>query len=184
MELTPENIEILDRYFRNELSAEELSRLQSDMKDAEFADAARSYLETIKVVEAAGRKELRLQFSSIKDEIEKSDGFDGYKPSSQGKGPGGGGLIISILVVIVAVTAYLFYSGKFNSEKLQNVISDPEKVDTVYHYIIQRDTFIVNKTDTEKIEKLKRKERDTVFIRSQFTPKVFRDSSGDLWQRQ
>ena len=184
MELSQEYIEILDRYFRNELTDEELARLQTEMKNPEFSESVNFYLETLKVIEAAGRNELRLQLLNIQKEVEGTDGYDDYKPSSTGKGPGGGGYIISIIVVIVAVTAYLFYSGKFSTEKLNNIIPDSEKADTVYHYIIQRDTFVVNKNDTEKIKNLHRIESDTVFIRNRVKSDVYRDSSGNLWKEK
>ena len=50
MEPDQTDIELLDRYFRNELTSEELAVLQSKMKDVDFASAAKSHFEALSII--------------------------------------------------------------------------------------------------------------------------------------
>ncbi len=170
MELKEEDIDILDRYYRNELTEKERVILQSRMKEKDFADVAISYLKTIEIVKELGRNELRSILTSVKNEIESAKEFEEYKPSKTGNGFGTGGIISAIIIVIIAFVAWMFFSGKLNSEKIQNSFPDSELVDTVYHYKVQRDTIVSNKTRSEKGDTIIHIHSDTVFVREQIMP--------------
>jgi hypothetical protein len=170
MELKEEDIDILDRFYRNELTEQEKLSLQSRMKEKDFADVAISYLKTIEIVKELGRKELRSILTSVKNEIESAKEFEEYKPSKTGNGFGTGGIISAIIIVIIAFVAWMFFSGKLNSEKIQNSFPDSELVDTVYHYKVQRDTIVSNKSRSEKKDTIVRRHSDTVFVRERIVP--------------
>ena len=167
MDLTQEDIEVLDRFIRNELKGEELSSLQTRMKDPEFAAEVKLYLESVSAIENSGRVELRSVLTSIHNETEKTNGFDEYKPSKGKGGSGsGGGIIISVITIIVAVFAYLFYSGKLDLEQIEKTFTSEEKTDTVYHYNIVRDTVGPTGGTTVKKQVIR---YDTVFTREKVT---------------
>ncbi len=170
MELKEEDIDILDRFYRNELTEQEKLSLQSRMKEKDFADVAISYLKTIEIVKELGRNELRSVLTSVKNEIESAKEFEEYKPSKTGNGFGTGGIISAIIIVIIAFVAWMFFSGKLNSEKIQNSFPDSELVDTVYHYKVQRDTIVSNKSRSEKKDTIVRRHSDTVFVRERIVP--------------
>lgn len=65
MEPDQTDIELLDRYFRNELTSEELAVLQSKMKDVDFASAAKSHFEALSIIQSAGRIELMSSLTTI-----------------------------------------------------------------------------------------------------------------------
>ncbi len=170
MELKEEDIDILDRFYRNELTEKEKVSLQSRMKEKDFADVAISYLKTIEIVKELGRNELRSILTSVKNEIESAMEFEEYKPSKTGNGFGTGGIILAIIIVIIVFVAWMFFSGKLNSEKIQNSFPDSELVDTVYHYKVQRDTIVSNKSRSEKKDTIVRRHSDTVFVRERIVP--------------
>ena len=170
MELKEEDIDILDRFYRNELTEQEKLSLQSRMKEKDFADAAGSYLKTIEIVKELGRKEIRSILTSVKNEIEASKDFEEYKPSKTGNGFGTGGIISAIIIVIIAFVAWMFFSWKLNSEKIQDSFPDSELVDTVYHYKVQRDTIVSNKPRSEKGDTIIHTHSDTVFVRKRIVP--------------
>jgi hypothetical protein len=162
MELTEYDIEVLDRFYRNELPEHELFILQSRMKDEQFADAVRSYLQTLSVIEQAGRFDLQQQLKSVQRQVQKT-GYDKYKPP-KGKNFGGAGIIISIAFVIICMIAFMFYTRRLNTETLKEVLPATEAVDTIYHYNVHTDTIIVDKPDS--FQHIKPVVSDTIYIRT------------------
>jgi hypothetical protein len=163
MELSEADIEILDRFYRNELPEDDFATLKARMKDGDFADAVTSYLKTLSVIAEAGRFDLQQQLSVIQKHVEKS-GYEKYKPS-KGGGFGGSGAVILIMAVIIVITVVMFYTGRLNMETLDEVIPDSEKLDTVYHYNIYTDTIIVESSDS--IQSINRSSiSDTIYIRT------------------
>ena len=69
MEPDQTDIELLDRYFRNELTSEELAVLQSKMKDVDFASAAKSHFEALSIVQSAGRIELMSSLTTMSSKM-------------------------------------------------------------------------------------------------------------------
>jgi hypothetical protein len=165
MELTQNDIELLDRFFRNELTADELAIIQEKMKQPDFAEAAKAHFESLNIVQAAGRDEFRSLLTTIHTEIASKNGFEKYKASKKGgTGSGGGGFAFVIIGGLIAVTAYLYSTGRLDTESIQKIIPTKEKIDTVYHYKIQRDTIYTQKTETIT-KKVYRTITDTVFVK-------------------
>ena len=128
MELNQDDIELLDRYFRNELTSEELTVLQSKMKSAEFSTAAKFHFESLSVVQSAGREELLLSLSAIQKNIEQQNGFEKYKASKSKKGgSNGGGFMVVVVAGIVAVAVYLFSTGKLDEEHIKSTFHKRKK---------------------------------------------------------
>ena len=73
MEPDQTDIELLDRYFRNELTSEELAVLQSKMKDVDFASAAKSHFEALSIIQSAGRIELMSSLTTIQKNVEQQN---------------------------------------------------------------------------------------------------------------
>lgn len=166
MELSLDDIELLDRFFRNELAVDELAELQKRMKDPDFAASAKVHLESLEVVKNAGRSELRSVLTSIQNEIQKTDGYQEYKPSSSGKKPNSGnGFFTGLIIVIVAVSTYFYFTGKIKPESIENVFPSEQKIDTVYHYSIKRDTVYKTIYDTVRTRSTHRISSDTIYER-------------------
>ena len=173
MELSQTDIELLDRYFRNELTGEELSVLQSKMKDVDFASAAKSHFEALAIVQSAARVELMSSLTAIRKNIEQQNGFDKYKPSKSGKGSSGGsggGFSMIIIAGVIAVVAYLYSTGKLDPSEVHTIFPDSEKIDTVYHYNVKRDTVYYSKSDTTETRVTRKVVSDTVYIRQKIQP--------------
>jgi hypothetical protein len=183
MEFSEDDIDIFDRYLRNELTEKETESLRLRMKDPEFAAEMKSYLSSVNVVNEAGREELRNQFTNIQQEVESSGGYENYKPSIKGKGFGGGSWFISGFVALIAVVAYLIYSGKITREQIQNILPTTDKIDTVYHYNITRDTIIKNSSKTIKRDTVRYIKYDTVYTRQRIIKEVPTDSADVLMKQ-
>jgi hypothetical protein len=187
MDLSQDDIDVLDRYYRDEITDAELKQLRERMKDAGFAEAVRLYLESLNIVKQAGRVELRSLLASVKSDIDSSGKYDEYKPSAPGKGSGSSGMFTAMIAVIIGITAYLFYSQRRSKEEQQKDIpsatyidsinnsSHPDReietksgtivrTDTIYHYQIVRDTIYVN-PDSLDDAAIHRVSSDTVFTR-------------------
>ena len=173
MEPDQTDIELLDRYFRNELTSEELAVLQSKMKDVDFASAAKSHFEALSIIQSAGRIELMSSLTTIQKNVEQQNGFDKYKPTKSGKGSSGGsggGNSMIIIAGVIAIVAYFYSTTKLDPSEVQSVFPDSEKVDTVYHYNVIRDTVYYNKKDTIETKVTRKVVSDTVFIRQKIRP--------------
>lgn len=168
MEPDQTDIELLDRYFRNELTSEELAVLQSKMKDVAFAAAAKAHFEALSIVQTAGRIELMTSLTAIRKNIELENGFEKYKPTKSGKGStggSGGGFSMIIIAGVVAIVAYFYSTGKLDPAEVKTAFPSSEKIDTIYHYNVKRDTIYVNKRDTLETKVSRKVVSDTVFIR-------------------
>jgi len=176
MELTPDDIEILDRYSGNELTVDELSQLQSRMKDTGFSDAVKNHHETIQIVEQTGRMELKQVFTSIHSGLQSSGALDRYNPSSgPTKGKGSRGWLLSVIISGIIIAGYLFFSGKLNRQTIPTIFQDKEKIDTVYHYRVKTDTIIRTRTDTVVHHSRRKLIRvDTVYVPGNGTRKTMR----------
>jgi len=85
-------------------------------------------------------------------------------------GGSGGGFSMIIIAGVIAIVAYLYSTGKLDPSEVQSVFPDSEKVDTVYHYNVIRDTVYYNKKDTIETKVTRKVVSDTVFIRQKIRP--------------
>jgi len=149
MELSQDDIDLIDRFNNGELSGEELASFNERMKDANFASSVALYNETIKIIRNEGRDELRSVLASIQSKLVTTGGFEKYNP---GKSKNGGDMwswIIGIILV-VAVVSYFFLTGKINPGAIKNLLKENE-VDTVYHYIYHTDTIVKTTEDSVSV---------------------------------
>jgi hypothetical protein len=181
MELNQQDIDILDRYFRNELTPEELVQLHLRLKENEFGGAANSYLQTLKVVEEIGRNELRSTLTAVQLNVESKGGYEKYKSSKSGSSASGA-FTFSIILLIAGIIAWFYFSGNFDPHKLHEFIPESENLDTVYHYNIKRDT--VYRMDTVKKKSIRRVVTDTVYIRSSGNEKELKQKIDSVVNRR
>jgi hypothetical protein len=148
MELTQNDIDLLDRFSRDELDGGELAALQQRMKDADFATEVRQYLETVHVIEQAGRAGLKTMLAEIQSSI-GTDEMEKYRPS---KGSGGfGTYILYFLIAATAVSTYFLLKDHYQKtvrEYSSDTLNTTE-TDTVYHYSIRTDTIWKTKGDSQ-----------------------------------
>jgi hypothetical protein len=147
MELSREDIELIDRFNANELSGNELDSFNKRMQDPEFAASVAQHNDATRIIRSAGRAELRKEFAAIHSGIEATGGFEKYKPRKPNKGGGSGGWFAGIGFCILVAASYFYFSGKIKMEDFKNLIKE-EGVDTVYHYNYHVDTVYRTHTDT------------------------------------
>jgi hypothetical protein len=153
MELTPQEIDLIDRHFRNELTKEEEAAFNSRLvSDTVFADELENYKKSIEAIGEIGRRQLKSEFIAIQKEVENSEGYDSYKPGNIKKlRRGGSGYIgFTIFILLVAAGIYYYNTHKEHLDKIDNMFV-PSEPDTVYHYRVKKDTV---KTRMEKKYKI------------------------------
>jgi predicted PurR-regulated permease PerM len=146
MELSQEDINLIDRFNNGEQSEEELASFNERMKDPDFASSVLLYNQTIEIIRNGGREELKIILKSIQSKLEATKGFEKYNPGKSNNGRRIWSWIIGI-ILIIAIAFYFFLSGKIKPEEIKNFLQEKE-LDTVYHYIYHTDTIVKNLTDS------------------------------------
>lgn len=175
MELKPEDIELLDRYFRGELNDGELTNLKVRLKDPAFAEEVQAYTVVFQAIQAAGQTELKESLSVIREDIESKKEFEKYRPTHKG-GSGIGGFIIAGMLIGSIALGYFLLSNDKTFENFKNTFQDEIPLDTVYHYRINRDTVFVKSKDSVQGKPAKRIKSDTVYIRVKKSSVLLSDS--------
>ncbi len=175
MELKPDDIELLDRYFRGELNDGELTNLQIRLNDPEFAEEVQAYTVVFQAIQAAGQTELKESLSVIRKEIESKKEFEKYRPTHKGGSGIGSYLIAGMLIGSIALVYFLLSNDK-TFENFKNTFQDEIPLDTVYHYRINRDTVFVKSKDSVQGKPVKRIKSDTVYIRVKKSSVLLSDS--------
>ncbi len=166
MNFSLDDIELIDRYIRKELSSDELLAFNSRLKDQEFAAEVNSHIKSLEVIKFAGRQLLASQLKTIQQNIETSDGYQKYKPSHNGKGFFGNGLMSVIIIGIIATTCYFYFSGSLVPDKIDFFNNDSATPDTVYHYNIKKDTIILNNRHARKSDTIRTIRYDTTYVKT------------------
>ncbi|MBK9526140.1 MAG: hypothetical protein IPO39_15755 [Bacteroidetes bacterium] len=164
MELNPNDIDLLDRYFRGELNSDELNKLQIRLKDPELAEEVHAHNTVVQAINAAGQAELRESLSIIRKDIEKKKEFQKYHPSNKGGSGIGAVIIAGILVGSIAIGYYLI-SNFITLKEFNNTFPDETTIDTVYHYRVNRDTVFIQSKDSLGVKPVIQSKSDTVYIR-------------------
>ena len=165
MELSPEDIDLIDRFLKNELKGEELRAFSERMnRDEDFAAEVTRHARSLQAIDAIGRSELLVQLESISNEIRESGRADKYRPGkrkvSGKKGGSAGGFLATLTFIgIVGITAWIYFSDPHAFEPFLPEQQKIKLTDTVYHYKVKRDTIYMEKK--QRIKKIMR--TDTVF---------------------
>ena len=165
MELTPTDIELIDRFLKDELRGEELQAFKERMVgDSDFAAEVDKHVQSLQAINALGRGELLAELTSISKEFETTGNADNYRPGkrriSGKKGGSSGGLLGTLVFLgVIGVIAWTYFA---DPHKFESFFPEQQKInltDTVFHYEVKRDT--VYKEKKQRVKKVQR--TDTIF---------------------
>lgn len=156
MEFTPDDIELIDRYLRNDLSSSELLAFQERFNnDSAFADEVKNQAKAIHAVTQLGRQELASHLEVMSSEFEKFDKPDEYHPgrkrNADKKGGSAGNIATFVFIALLGFSIWLYFSNPHLFESGEQGQSQEKIVDTVYHYKVKRDTIMTKQKTRKKI---------------------------------
>ena len=177
MELKPDEIDLIERYSRGELTSGEAALLKEKLLNEEFKNEFTHYLNSIDVVRQAGRMELKQALNTIHNNLESKNEFDRYKPSKKG-GSGSSGFMTAIVLTGLIVAGYFIWKSPAMQEYEKRLMDDTP--DTIYHYNVVPDPNSPkeNSEGHQHVVKKTYEIRDTVYVRDTIR-KIIREEGSD-----
>lgn len=154
--LSEEQYILIDKFFSDELSAEETQQFQELLRDDVFRTEVELQQQIVNGISVFGAKELKTELAAIHNEVNGE--INNYKPS-QGAG-GGAWSAIKLIIAAGAIGAAAYFGYKYyteNKEQIHHKLEELDKVgqppaqpsgtvrhDTVWHTIktVRKDTVI------------------------------------------
>jgi len=125
MELSDEDIALIERYLQNDLAGEDLSAFKQRMdSDPDFAREVEDYSSVLGSIKLQGRDELKQRVGAIGASLAAEGGLNDYTPPKSG---GAGGIVKTILVLAVAGGGIYYYITK-SEEGKQSWMENIEKI--------------------------------------------------------